>query len=431
MSKHEIVSVTAMQVFTWRFHPGIEAVVKTKGGAVGRAVCTAGISIGSHEVKFCYDGGERWGGFGVENAVRAVGEKIAPAIIGLDASDQYAVDQAMLGICPDAKENIGGNAIAAVSAAVLKAGAESLGIPLYRHIGGESAMYLPVPGVPAAAGHERYGGGVTTPDPKPTYSFMCHGFQSFSEASYAGWEVQERWRATMKQMGIYPPNYYDLYIIPEGYFKSDEELWDLMSKTISAAGYDGKIGIQVDVASDCYYDRKQEKYLGLFSAEPKTREDMLKLYEHAVANYPFVIIEDPFFEDDYESHAELVKRVDIQIVGDDLFTTTPSRVAHGAAMGAANTVLLKVNQVGTISETLEMVELAYRNGYGVMPCESRGEGSAIADYCVGINACAVREMAVGLVANRFLEIERELGSKARFSGTAGLQGRRFAPYRKR
>ena len=204
-----------------------------------------------------------------------------------------------------------------------------------------------------------------------------------------------------------------------------------MTKTIQDAGYEGRIGIQVDVASDCYYDRKQEKYFGLFSAEPKTKEDMLKLYEHAVANYPFVIIEDPFFEDDYESHAELVKRVDIQIVGDDLFTTTPSRVAYGASIGAANTVLLKVNQVGTISETLEMVQLAYRNGYGVMPCESRGEGAAIADYCVGINACAVREMAVGLVANRFLEIEKELGSKARFSGTAGLQGRRFAPYRKR
>ena len=108
MSKHEIVSVTAMQVFTWRFHPGIEAVVKTKGGAVGRAVCTAGISIGSHEVKFCYDGGERWGGLGVENAVRAIEEKIAPVLIGMDASDQFAIDQAMLGICPEAKENIGG-----------------------------------------------------------------------------------------------------------------------------------------------------------------------------------------------------------------------------------------------------------------------------------------------------------------------------------
>lgn len=426
MSGHEIVSVKAMQVFTWRFHPGVEVVVRTRNGAEGRATCTAGISIGSHEVKFAYDGGKKWGGMGVEGAVRNVEEIIAPKIIGMDATNQYAVDMAMLNICENARETIGGNAIAAVSAAVLKAGAASLGIPLYYHIGGMNAMYLPVPGVPAAAGHERYGGGVTTPDPKPTYSFMCHGFHSFEEASYAGWETQEIWRKTMKKMGVYPPNYYDLYIIPEGIFNSDEELWALMAETIHQAGYDGKIGIQVDVASDCYYDRNDQMYHGLFSRKPKTKEDMMELYKNAIKNYPFVIIEDPFFEDDYDSHAELVKNVDIQIVGDDLFTTNPKRVAFGASKGAANTVLLKVNQVGTISETMEMVQYAYRKGYGVMPCESRGEGASIADYCVGINACAVREMAVGIVANRFLEIEKELGSKARFSGTEGLRGKRFS-----
>lgn len=425
MSNHEIVSVKAMQVFTWRYHPGVEVVVRTRGGAEGRAVCTAGISIGSHEVKFAYDGGKKWGGMGVEGAVRNVEEIIGPAIMGMDASKQYEIDMTMLNICENAKEKLGGNAIAAVSAAVLKAGAASLGIPLYYHIGGMNAMYLPVPGVPAAAGHERYGGGVTTPDPKPTYSFMCHGFNSFAEASYCGWEVQEIWRKTMKKMGVYPPNYYDLYIIPAGIFDTDEQLWALMAETIDKAGYTGRIGIQVDVASDCYYDRNDKMYHGLFSAKPKTKEEMLELYKNAIAKYPFVIIEDPFFEDDYESHAELVKQVDIQIVGDDLFTTNPKRVAYGASMGAANTVLLKVNQVGTISETMDMVQLAYRKGYGVMPCESRGEGASIADYCVGINACAVREMGVGIVANRFLEIEKELGSKARFSGTAGLRGARF------
>ena len=427
MSKHEIVMVSAMQVFTWRHHPGIEAVVVTKGGAEGRAVCTAGISMGTHEVKFRYDGGKRWNGMGVENAVKAVKEILFPVLRGMDASDQYAVDEAMLNLPEDQKEKLGGNAIAAVSAAVLKAGAKSLGIPLYRHIGGTGAMYLPVPGVPAAAGHERYGGCVTTPDTKPTYSFMCHGFESFSEASYAGWEIQELWTKTMRDMGIYPPDYYGLFDIPKGHFKTDEELWDLMTKTIQKAGYEGRVGIQMDVASDCYYDRKDQKYKGIFFFYSKTKEEMMELYKHAVANYPFVIIEDPFYEDDYESHAELVKEVDIQIVGDDLFTTNVNRVAYGAKIGAANTVLLKVNQVGTISQTLEMVQFAYKNGYGIMPCESRGEGDAIADYCVGINACAVREMAVGLVANRFLEIEKELGSKAKFLGTAGLRGRRFSP----
>ena len=423
---HEIVSVKAMQVFTWRFHPGIEVVVKTADGSEGRAVCTAGISTGTHEVKFAYDGGKKWGGLGVQGAVHNVEEIIAPKIIGMDASKQYEVDQAMLNICENAREVVGGNAIAATSAAVLKAGAASLDMPLYYHIGGINAMYLPVPGVPAVGGCERYGGPITPAGTKPTYSFMCHGFDSFSDASYCGWEVQEIWRRTMKAKGVFPPDYYDLYNIPEGVFNSDEELWDLMAQTIRQAGYEGRIGIQMDVASDVYYNKEDQKYYGLFSREPKTRDDLMKLYEYAVKNYPFVIIEDPFNENDYESHAELVKRVDIQIVGDDLFTTNPARVAHGAELGAANTVLLKVNQVGTISETMEMVQLAYRKGYGVMPCESRGEGDAIADYCVGINACAVREMAVGMVANRFLEIERELGSRAKFSGTEGLHGKRFS-----
>ena len=425
MAGTEIRSITARQVYTNRGNPGVEAVVTTENGATGRAMCTSGISIGTHEIHFDFDGGERFRGKGVLGAVRNVNEIIAPALKGLDAANQRLIDRTMLDIVPDAKAKLGGNATAAVSAAVLKAGAAALGIPLYRHIGGANAMYLPVPGVPAAAGHERYGGGVTTPDPKPTYSFMCHGFNSFAEASYCGWEVQEIWRKTMKKMGVYPPNYYDLYIIPAGIFDTDEQLWALMAETIDKAGYTGRIGIQVDVASDCYYDRNDKMYHGLFSAKPKTKEEMLELYKNAIAKYPFVIIEDPFFEDDYESHAELVKQVDIQIVGDDLFTTNPKRVAYGASMGAANTVLLKVNQVGTISETMDMVQLAYRKGYGVMPCESRGEGASIADYCVGINACAVREMGVGIVANRFLEIEKELGSKARFSGTAGLRGARF------
>lgn len=164
---HEIVSVKAMQVFTWRFHPGIEVVVKTADGSEGRAVCTAGISTGTHEVKFAYDGGKKWGGLGVQGAVHNVEEIIAPKIIGMDASKQYEVDQAMLNICENAREVVGGNAIAATSAAVLKAGAASLDVPLYYHIGGINAMYLPVPGVPAVGGCERYGGPITPAGTNP------------------------------------------------------------------------------------------------------------------------------------------------------------------------------------------------------------------------------------------------------------------------
>jgi enolase len=144
-----------------------------------------------------------------------------------------------------------------------------------------------------------------------------------------------------------------------------------------------------------------------------------------VKNYPFVNIEDPFDEDDYATTAELTKAVDIQIVGDDLFTTNPERVKQGIAAGAANCVLLKVNQIGTITESMDMIHLAYNNGYGVMPCSSRGEGADIADYCVGIACGTVRESGTGPTANRFLQIEEELGSRAQFAGKKGFKGARF------
>jgi enolase len=146
------------------------------------------------------------------------------------------------------------------------------------------------------------------------------------------------------------------------------------------------------------------------------------MYADMVRNYPFVILEDPLDEDDYEGHALLTKLVGIQIVGDDLFTTNPARVREGVAAGAANTVLLKVNQIGTITEAFEMVKLAYRHGYGVQPCSSRGEGADIADYTVGLICGTVRGSAIGPSGNRFLQIESELGSRAIFPGKAGLKG---------
>ena len=170
MAGTEIRSITARQVYTNRGNPGVEAVVTTENGATGRAMCTSGISIGTHEIHFDFDGGERFRGKGVLGAVRNVNEIIAPALKGLDAANQRLIDRTMLDIVPDAKAKLGGNATAAVSAAVLKAGAAALGIPLYRHIGGANAMYLPVPGVAMVAGHERYGGGITTPGGKPTMS---------------------------------------------------------------------------------------------------------------------------------------------------------------------------------------------------------------------------------------------------------------------
>ena len=422
MDETLIKSVIARQVYTNRGKPGVEVVVKTEGGAEGRAMCTSGISMGTHEVDFTFDGGEKFGGKGVAGAARRVEEIIAPVIIGMDSANQAEVDKAMLDICPDAKIKLGGNAVAATSAAVLKAGAASLGIPLYRHIGGANAMYLPVPGVAMVAGDERYGGGITTPGGKPTMSVMAFGFDSFSDASYACWEVHTRWAEKMKAKFGGLPNIRDFISVPAGIYNSDKEIWEDMLKTIAEAGYEGKMGFQMDVATDTYHNKEDGKYYGLFDKTPKTKEQLYDYYMKIINDYPFVIIEDPFNEDDYDTTAALTKESGIQIVGDDLFTTNPERVAYGVSKDAANTVLLKVNQVGTISEAFEMIQYAYKFGYGVMPSDSRGEGASIADYAVGINAGSIRESAIGDRGNRFLEIEAELGSSAKFIGAAGLKG---------
>jgi len=424
MSATTIKSIVAHQVYTNRGNPGVEAVVTTENGAVGRAMCTSGISIGTHEIEFQFDGGTKFRGKGVTNAVKNVHEIIAPVLVGMDVSDQQAIDAAMLGIMPDAKEHIGGNATAAVSAACLKAGAASLGIPLYRHIGGAGAMYLPVPGVAMAAGDARYGGGITTPGGKPTMSCMAFGFKTFADASYACWDVHTRWCEKMKKLFGGIPNIRDFVSIPAGVFKCDREIWELMCDTIREAGYEGKMGFQMDVATDTYHNKEDDKYYGLFDNTPKTKDQLMDFYKSIVNDYPFVIIEDPFNEDDYETTAIATKELGIQIVGDDLFTTNPVRVAHGIKLNAANTVLLKVNQVGTISEALEMIQYAYKFGYAVMPSDSRGEGESIADYAVGINAGSIRESAIGPRGNRFLEIEEELGQRAHFIGARGLKGPR-------
>jgi enolase len=421
-----ITSIVARQVFSDRGHPGIEATVRTANGAKGVAICTAGVSVGSHEVQFAYDGGTKWRGKGVQRAVDSVNRTIAPALKGMDASRQLEVDNAMLNIGgPNAKARLGGNATAAVSAAVLKAGAASLDIPLYQHIGGSTAFTLPVPGTVSLVGSDRYGGGARSGG-KPSYSFMAYGFKTFSEASYACWDMSVEWADVLnKRFGVPKHSVVHLPGVAKGFVKHDSELWDAMTETINRMGYENKVGIQVDVASETYWEEDIQRYVGIFSAEPKTKDDLFRIYHMMTEKYPFVILEDPLDEDDYVGTGQLTRELDIQVVGDDLFTTNPERVQKGIDAGAANCVLLKVNQIGSITEAFEMIQLAYRNGYGVMPCSSRGEGEDIADYCVGINAGTVRESGTGPSGNRFLQIEAELGSRALFLGRKGLKGKRF------
>lgn len=432
MKRSTIQYVTARQAFSGRGHPAIEATVVTASGAVGTVQCTAGISIGTHEVAFSYDGGTQWRGMGVMQAVENVKNIIAPAIIGMDAANQAEVDQVILNLGgPDAKLRLGGNAVAAVSAAVLKAGANALGVPLYHHIGGARAVTLPCAAYGCVGGSNRYGTGRHAGS-KPTYSFVAYDFGSFSEASQALWEVVYRWQALVKhKFGIRPANVSPGYTsggfcpIAPGMVESDRVIWEMLAETIQRCGYENRIGLQVDVASDSFYDKQSKTYKGLFERGERDRDEQIAAILDMIHNYPFVIVEDPLYEDDFEGHAYLVEHTDIQIVGDDLFTTNPTRVEHGVSLKAANCVLLKVNQIGSISESLEMIQLAYENGYGVMPCSSRGENTDICDYSVGINAGTIRESCLGTPGNRFLEIEKELGSRARFAGPQGIKGKRF------
>lgn len=416
-----IVGVTARQIFSDRGHPGVEATVTTKNGAKGVAVVTAGISVGEFEVEFAYDGGKKWNGRGVQKAVDNVINTIGPKVIGMDASQQSQVDEVIINLDgTPTKSKLGGNATGSVSAAVLQAGAASLGIPLYQHIGGVNATTLPVPGVISLIGSGRYGSGKRSGG-KPSHSFICYDFDSYSEASYAAWMLSKEFCRLLKvKYNLDTHNGWGL--VPVGVVKHDRELWDVKVEAIKNTGYEGKVGIQVDVAAGTYYEKEKGRYVGIFSAEDKTTDDLMRLYEKMVADYPFIIVEDPLDENDYEGHAELTRRLGIEIVGDDLFTTNPERLKQGLATGAANTMLLKVYQIGTITEAFEAVQMAYSAGYGVMPCDSRGEGYHIADYCVGLNTLHLREGGTGPVANRFLAIEAELGPRAKFAGRSGIKG---------
>ncbi len=417
-----IKSITALQSWSWRGHPAIEARVTTRNGALGVAHVQAGTSVGQYEVHLIHDGGPRWGGLGVQKAVGIVKDTIGPALVGMDATRQREVDRRMMELdgTPN-KARLGGNAIGAVSAAVLKAAAASVGLPLYRYIGGANACILPTPGVLAVLGPKRYGGGERGGE-KPTYSFYCHGYPTFFDASHACWQVRQAFRQLMfEKKGLSTFRIDRLFIDQEGVFEHDREIWALMKEAIERSGNEGRIGIQVDIASACYYDKEKAVYRGLFSREDKTRDDLIALYREMVRDYPFVILEDPLDEDDFEGHALLTRELGVQIAGDDLFTTNPARLQRGIDVGAANAVLLKVNQVGSMTEAFDMVELAYRNGYAVMPCSSRGEGADIADYAVGLGTGHMREGGLDEATTRLLEIESELGSQARFLGRKGFK----------
>ena len=421
MSGTRIISVTAREVYSDRMHAAVQATVSTENGAVGKALIGDGISVGSHESPFLYDGGRRFAGRGMTCAAEKIVQVIAPMLIGLEADNQAICDAAILAC---GKDSVGANATAAVSTAVLLAGANARGIPVYKHLGGIRAITLPIPAALAVSGSNRYGNSVSC-GYKTTYCFVAYDFPTYTEASSALWEVYMNWSDFMQERLSIKMQPIAGMAIPKGKLRDDYMLWEMLAEVIERSGYSGRIGLQVDMAANCFYDAKRKIYRGLFSEEDKDRRAMIETVVRMTKEYPFVIIEDPLFEDDFEGFAEITRRTDIQITGDDLIATQPQRLKKAISMKAGNALRVVTSQIGTVSECAATVQLAQEHRFGVVPCGERGEGLTACDYAVAYHAGSAHEYGMCYSGNRLLQIEQELGRRARFLGKAGIQGKRF------
>ena len=415
-----IQSVTAREVLAERGVLSLEVTVVADDGARGVSTPEAGVSTGEHEAAFLLDGGERYGGLGVRKAARQVSDVIGPALKGVDVTAQAEIDQLMIDLdgTPD-KSRLGANSIVGVSLAALKAAANSAGLPLYRYIGGAGARTLPIPIVGIGTGG-RYRDPGTSRWFKPSYEFAAYDAGSYSEALHWSWRCSQETRRQLRER--YPDRYAPTYrtVSLAGVIDDDRELLEIMTESIVRCGYEGRVGIYFDCAADCYYEKDIDRYVGIFSAGEKTRDELVQVYKGYVADYPVVSLEDPLHEEDFEGHAIVTEELGIEVVGDDLFTTKTDRLKQGISAGACNSMVLKITQVGTVSEALAACRVALSSGYNVHPCGSRGDNDSIGDFAVGLNAGQVRASG----HNRLLSIEEELGRSAVWPGKAAYKGRR-------
>ncbi|WP_022797689.1 phosphopyruvate hydratase [Thermus islandicus] len=415
-----IVRVAAREVLDSRGFPTVEAEVELEGGARGRAMVPSGASTGSHEALELRDGGRRYLGKGVRRAVESVNERIAPELIGRDALDQEGVDRAMreLDGTPN-KAALGANAILAVSLATARAAAEALGLPLYRYLGGIQGVTLPVPLMNVINGGKHADNRVDFQE----FMLVPAGAESFSEALRIGAEVFHTLKAVLKEKG------YSTNVGDEGGFapdlKRNEEAVELLLLAIERAGYTPgeEVSLALDpAAGELYRD-------GRYHLEGEGRvlssEEMVAFWEAWVERYPIRSIEDGLAEDDWEGWRLFTERLGnkVQLVGDDLFVTNPERLRMGIERGVANAILVKVNQIGTLSETLEAIRLAHRAGYRAVISHRSGEteDSFIADLAVAVNAGQIKTGSLSrsdrlAKYNQLLRIEEELGQAARFLG---------------
>ena len=424
-----IESVFAREILDSRGNPTVEAEVTLEGGAFGRAAVPSGASTGEREAVELRDGdAKRWLGRGVSKAVKAVNDAIAGEVLGEDACDQALIDQLMIDLDGSGnKERLGANAILAVSLAVARAAAEATGQPLYRYVGGANARILPVPFM------NIINGGAHADNKLDPQEFMVvpHGAKSFAEALRMGVEVFHHLKTILKKKG------HATAVGDEGGFApnlgSSEETLETILDAIRGAGY--KPGTQVSLALDVAASELHEGKKYVFKKSgggSKTSEQMVAMYEKWVKDYPVVSLEDGLGEKDWAGWKTLTEALGskVQLVGDDLFVTNPEILAKGIAEGIANAVLVKVNQIGTLTETLDCVALAGRAGYTCMMSHRSGEteDTTIADLAVATGCGQIKTGSASRTDrvakyNQLLRIEEELGPTARFAGRSALNPR--------
>ncbi len=413
-----IDAVIAREILDSRGNPTVEVEVGLDDGTVARAAVPSGASTGAFEAVELRDGGDRYGGKGVERAVLAVEDEIAPEIMGFDAAEQRLIDQVMIDLDgTPAKERLGANAILGVSLAVARAAADSAGLPLFRYVGGPNAHTLPVPMM------NILNGGAHADSDVDIQEFMIApiGAESFREALRWGAEVYHALKAVLKKEGLATG------LGDEGGFApnlpSNRAALDLIAKAVDSAGFTlgTDIALALDVAASEFFHDGAYTFEGV----SKTAEEMSAYYASLVADYPLVSIEDPLNEDDWEGWKTLTDAIghQVQIVGDDLFVTNPERLQRGIDSATANALLVKVNQIGTLTETLDAVALAHRSGYRCMMSHRSGETEdvTIADLAVATDCGQIKTGAPARserVAkyNQLLRIEEELDDAARYAG---------------
>jgi enolase len=429
MMMTNIDSVYAREVLDSRGNPTVEVEVVLESGAMGRAIVPSGASTGEREAVELRDGNKRrYLGKGVQKAVAAVNDHLSGEIIGEDALDQALIDTLMIDLDgTDNKSRLGANAILAVSLAVARAAAEATGLSIYRYVGGPNARTLPVPFMNIV------NGGAHADNKLDPQEFMIvpHGAKLFAEALRMGVEVFHHLKAILKKGG------HATAVGDEGGFapslKSNEEVLETVLDAIRAAGYKAgsQISLALDVAASELHDGKKYVFKKSGGAT-RSSDQMVSMYEKWVKDYPIVSIEDGVGEKDWEGWKALTEALGgkVQLVGDDLFVTNPEILAKGIRERVANSVLVKVNQIGTLTETLDCVALATRSGYTCMMSHRSGEteDATIADLAVATNCGQIKTGSASRTDrvakyNQLLRIEEELGPAARFAGRAALNPR--------